>query len=271
MNYLFFDIECANCDHGKGKICSFGYVLTDSDFNTIKEDDILVNPDAPFHLTGRRDKRDIKLGYPTEKFLSSPKFPEKAQEIFALLEDKNVMVFGYAVINDVNFLIAEGERYDLTLPNFDYYDVQLIYSDYKSVRNVVSLERASAEFGVEVNEEHISLNDAKDTMTVAKGICNRLGLSLEEVVKLSYRAKGRLEKGEKTPFGVMPKRREYNELRDKIFALSPSTDSSILKERANSFDIFGGEKRILHNYDSGVKNSSTIGELLKGISINYED
>ena len=27
--YLFFDVECANCFNGKGKLCSFGYVLTD--------------------------------------------------------------------------------------------------------------------------------------------------------------------------------------------------------------------------------------------------
>ena len=29
MKYVFFDIECANCFQGNGKICSFGYVITD--------------------------------------------------------------------------------------------------------------------------------------------------------------------------------------------------------------------------------------------------
>lgn len=28
MNYLFFDIECSNCFGGRGKICEFGYMLT---------------------------------------------------------------------------------------------------------------------------------------------------------------------------------------------------------------------------------------------------
>ena len=46
MNFLFFDIECANCFGGVGKIFSFGYVLTDEHFNILERDDILMNPDV---------------------------------------------------------------------------------------------------------------------------------------------------------------------------------------------------------------------------------
>ena len=52
MNYLFFDIECANCDGGNGKICSFGYVLTDTDFNVLEYKDLLIDPKAKFKLNG---------------------------------------------------------------------------------------------------------------------------------------------------------------------------------------------------------------------------
>ena len=48
MNYLFFDIECATCRGGKGKICEFGYLLTDDNFNEIKREEILINPNSPF-------------------------------------------------------------------------------------------------------------------------------------------------------------------------------------------------------------------------------
>ena len=37
MKYLFFDIECANCFGGKAKIYSFGYLVTDEQFNKIIE------------------------------------------------------------------------------------------------------------------------------------------------------------------------------------------------------------------------------------------
>ena len=42
MDYLFFDTECANCLHGEGKICSFGYVRTDENFHVLKKKDIHI-------------------------------------------------------------------------------------------------------------------------------------------------------------------------------------------------------------------------------------
>ena len=42
MKYLFFDIECANCFDGKGKICEFGYIQTDENF----EDNAIVNDNS---------------------------------------------------------------------------------------------------------------------------------------------------------------------------------------------------------------------------------
>ena len=47
-SYLFFDIECANCFNGEGKMCSFGYVLTDADFNILDSQDLVMNPETEF-------------------------------------------------------------------------------------------------------------------------------------------------------------------------------------------------------------------------------
>ena len=44
MDYVFFDIECANCIEGQAKICSFGYVVTDEQFDVIEREDLIVNP-----------------------------------------------------------------------------------------------------------------------------------------------------------------------------------------------------------------------------------
>ena len=55
MNYIFFDIECANCQNGQAKICSFGYVITDESFTVLEKEDWIVNPKAPFLLTGHRN------------------------------------------------------------------------------------------------------------------------------------------------------------------------------------------------------------------------
>ena len=61
MEYLFFDIECANCDGGNGKICSFGYVLADSRLDVMEKRDIVINPKAPFKLKGWGNKYYINL------------------------------------------------------------------------------------------------------------------------------------------------------------------------------------------------------------------
>ena len=47
MKYLFFDIDCANCNDRRGKIYSFGYIIADEGLNVIEsEKDIVMNPDV---------------------------------------------------------------------------------------------------------------------------------------------------------------------------------------------------------------------------------
>ena len=51
MDLVFFDIECASVYKTSAKICAFGYVVCDENFNIIKKEDILINPKGAFHLT----------------------------------------------------------------------------------------------------------------------------------------------------------------------------------------------------------------------------
>ena len=44
MRYLFFDCEFANCYEGKEKICEFGYVVVDENFNIVSKNNIIINP-----------------------------------------------------------------------------------------------------------------------------------------------------------------------------------------------------------------------------------
>ena len=43
MKYLFLDLEMANSKNG-GKICEFGYVLTNEKFEILKEENLIINP-----------------------------------------------------------------------------------------------------------------------------------------------------------------------------------------------------------------------------------
>ena len=273
MRYLFFYIECANCDDGKGKICTFGYILCNSDFCELESDDIIINPDAPFHLKGRRDKRDISLSYSEEVFLSAPKLPYFWDRIISFLHQDDTQVWGYATINDINFLLAESNRYGLAFPDLVYYDAQALYADYKSVKDVMGLERAVGEQGVTVGDEHNSLDDARFTMIVAKSVCESMGLNLCDIVPLSPRVKGRVIGGEKSQDHT-PKKAIYDKLKQELYSRKVEFGTldieTVKQNRDKSFHVYSKERRILHNYVTNDTKSSTIGELLKGITFDEE-
>ena len=43
MKYLFLDLEMAHSKND-GKICEFGYVLTNEKFEILKEENLIINP-----------------------------------------------------------------------------------------------------------------------------------------------------------------------------------------------------------------------------------
>ena len=184
MRYLFFDCECANCYNHEGKICSFGYVLTDEAFKTTEEQDIIINPDAPFdpHVLGVGND-SIDLAYTPIRFQHAPKFDVVFPKIAALLSDPQIIVFGYAVENDVGFLSCECRRYHLAMPRFTYFDIQDIYRLYRNWERTPSLEDALADLEVPFDDyaEHQSSDDAKMSMLLLKKIVNQTGYSLQQL------------------------------------------------------------------------------------------
>ena len=182
MNYLFFDIECANCFNGQGKICSFGYVLADMDFNIIEQKDILINPASKFHLT-RKGQEVIVLGYDKEEFKKSPKFDFFYERIKELLESPDVIIFGHSVNNDINFLLSECGRYKKPYFNFKAYDTQILHKHFMPESNINALGKICESFQIEVENLHRSDYDAYLTMRVAKKLCEELHSSMDELLE----------------------------------------------------------------------------------------
>lgn len=184
MNYVFFDIECANCFQGRGKICSFGYVITNEKFKVLEKKDIVINPHSKFHLAGHGNHPGIVLAYDEEKFKASPIFPVYYDRIKALLQDKNNLVFGFSVMSDANYIKSECERYRKDFFDYDFIDVQRIYTDMHELQNTPGLIKCAAEYGVTDSQEvHKSDDDAYFTMRVMKGMCEKLKLSAKELIE----------------------------------------------------------------------------------------
>ena len=186
MRYLFFDIECANCFQGKGKICSFGYVLTDTSFEVLDKYDMVINPASKFNLGP-----DIVLAYDKNTFKHAPLFPDFYPEITTLLEDEDTLVFGFSASNDARYLNNDCMRYDL--PSIDYrlYDVQQILMGMKETRNQPSLLGSCLEYGINVNQNiHKSDDDSLMTMKLFREMCRSAGKSPLELIEEYGQCKG---------------------------------------------------------------------------------
>ncbi len=199
MQYLFFDIEASE---GRS-MCSFGYVLTDSSFNVIAKEDILINPEARFctqawNKKKREEGKGITLAYPEKTFRKSPTFPQRYDKIKYLLEREDQMIIGFSHSNDVRYLCTACKRYKLPFFNYSFFDVQDVYREYSHTHDQISLEKIIAELGVNIDGYtlHRSDDDAEISMLVAQAICNRSSLCLDELIKKYSRYVGETHDGE---------------------------------------------------------------------------
>ena len=192
MNLVFFDIECASVHKTTAKICAFGYVVCDEKFNIIKKEDILINPKGGFHLTDRRGEKGLELPYDYAEFKKHPPFPAVYSFIKELLEDKNNLVFGHAIMNDVKYLDLETRRFHLPPFNFEFLDSQIMYMTH--------VGDFSRQFGLEYITENLNVvftphraaDDAYATMKIVEELCRLHGAHPAELAGVLGVKKGKI-------------------------------------------------------------------------------
>lgn len=126
MRFLFFDTECANCYDGVGKICEFGYVLTDEKFKVIKSDNLLINPKSKFNVYGFK-QAGIVFAHSYSEYLKYPTLKQRYSEIKRLMTDKKNLVVGYSTDCDANYLLGDLKRNGLAPFDFKFLDVAKLY------------------------------------------------------------------------------------------------------------------------------------------------
>ena len=171
MKLVFFDIECASVHKNCAKICAFGYVVCDENFGILEKEDILINPKGRFELTDRKGEKGIVLPYEYAEFKKYPVFPQIYPRIKSLLEDKESVVFGHSVLNDVKYLNLETRRFKLPSFEFRFSDSQLIYMTLiNDFSHQLGLEHIAKELGVDF-VPHRAADDAYATMRVLEAMC----------------------------------------------------------------------------------------------------
>jgi len=193
MKYIFFDIECASVHKTYAKICAFGYVVCDENFNICEKEDILINPRGKFELTDRKGEKGLVLPYEYDEFKKYPPFTAVYPRIKELLEGNDCAVFGHAVLNDVKYLNLETKRFHLPSFKFRFSDSQLIFMTYKNdFSRQFGLEHIAGDLGVEFTP-HRAADDAYATMRIVEAICRATGCRITELCNKLNVTSGRIE------------------------------------------------------------------------------
>lgn len=188
MKYLFFDIECSNCFDKVGKMCEFGYVLTDEEFNILKKDDIPMSPgkgrENRFYLKGRKHEKDLELAYEYDYYQEQPEFPCFYKAIEKLICDPDTICFAFSMENDILHLFNSCKRYGCKQLNYYCYDVQRFATEYLESDKLINLTNACLKIvgpnsRLDLNP-HLSRDDAIATMRVFKAICELEKVSSKE-------------------------------------------------------------------------------------------
>lgn len=165
---VFFDIECAKRTRGYSAICSFGYVIADLDFNVQEIKDFLVNPEGGFNKKLFQENSECKLAYSKKEFKRQPNFPAMYKSIKNVLLTPNALVVGFAVANDIEYLLNSCKRYGLTPFNFMAFDIRSYLKNHMGIAS--SLNGSLSQLKIDVSDLvwHKSCDDAMATMRLFK-------------------------------------------------------------------------------------------------------
>lgn len=205
MNYLYFDIECCDGKH----ICSFGYVITDENFNILEKKDIVINPQWRFKLG--RDGFDprINLAYTESTFQKQKTFNYYYEDIKDLLTRSNQILLGHSITADIQYLKIACERYGCDNIDLEIYDTQDFYYQLNKKYKTRSLDNIVNDLGIDISnlQEHKSCDDAEISMLVAKEICDKLSITLSDLLELCDKSK---RNGDKRELGEKALKRKFS-------------------------------------------------------------
>jgi len=144
---------------------SIGYILTDENFNIIKEEDIFF-------------KQEKCEQYP---YINS-NFTDYYTYLKEMFTSNEVLVFGWSVSGDLRTLNHEYLALGLKPIFFECYDLQEIFN--QKLGSKPSLSKANEILGVDTSniKAHISVNDAKMTMFVLRELVKMLNTNVNTLI-----------------------------------------------------------------------------------------
>lgn len=164
--YVFLDLEYNNKNR---TIRELGIADIDEKFNALEGGHYLIDKG---NINGYMDRQN------------------KAEETFAkirnylsyrLCGDGNIVV-GWDITNDVKMIETACDNNFVKPLEFTYFDLQKCYMEiYK--KNKISLKDAIEEIGDGLYHYHNALEDVRATIAIAKQLCNKMRMSMHQMVE----------------------------------------------------------------------------------------
>ncbi len=182
MNYLFFDVECAKCTkNGEASICEFGYVVVTEQFDIVKKEHFIINPDSGYDWYALKNI----LHYSKAQYNSQPKFDAFYDRIREAMTAPDTFVVGHTTGLDYKYLSSECKRYSKPLITFDFADVSEAYQILEDEKQYFGLEKMVEKLGVTVEGQlHTAIDDAMATMLSTKALCIKHAKTIAEVLAI---------------------------------------------------------------------------------------
>lgn len=179
MKYLFFDMEFATSKFG-GKICEFGYVIINENFNIIEKNNFIINPNIDNNMWDKRVLNKL-LTRKQEEYENSEKFEYYYPHIKKIIESADY-IFGHSINNDVRILNSELKSRGYKSLIFDFYDIKEFYKKCENKKEDVSLENMMKNLCIELQvKNHDALDDSFSTMNIFKELMKKFNLSISNV------------------------------------------------------------------------------------------
>ncbi len=178
IRILFFDMEFAN-GQVKGSVYSFGYLITDAEFNVLTPPtDLLLSPECEWNAY----VREHILAYPIEEVEAAPAFPARYEEIAALFSSVDVAV-GFSVGNDTRALRADCVRYGLPVLTYRWFDLERLCKRLEEHKEAHGLDGYfKAWCGETPDHRHRSDGDAFATARLLEAICRAKKVSADMMI-----------------------------------------------------------------------------------------
>lgn len=146
-----------------------------------------MNPEAPFDYYLFKKKSRIKLAYEKEFFRKQENFVYYYDQIKFLLEQPDLVIFGYSISNDIRYLHDACNRYNLPLILFNGYDAQELLNILKKHDQSIGLEKAITDFNIDLSHQiaHRSDEDAFKTMRIVQEMCNLMEMDVKQLIEIA--------------------------------------------------------------------------------------